>query len=251
MKYADITVDDPNPLKRWLQRRRLADALITIKGPRYKPLRVLDIGAGDGELVRQMVGVASVEPVIYEPTPSLMAQAREKLAGLDGVAFADTLDSLASGSFDYVFCLEVLEHLPQKETVETIAQIDRLLQPGGHAVVGVPHELYLPALLKGVFRAARRYGDYDAKPGNVLLAALGRPPHQRPVGEIAPGLPYHFHHLGFDYRVLERFLKRRLTLRRKWFSPLPTFGAILNAEVYFLFMKPQRSGAAKAGRARE
>ena len=256
MNYADITVNDPNPLKRWLQRRRLTDALVTIKGPRHTPLRVLDIGAGDGELVLQMVRVASVEPVIYEPTPSLMAQAREKLAGLDGVVFTDTLDALTSMSFDYVFCLEVFEHLPQQETVETITQIDRLLKPGGHVVIGVPHELFLPALAKGLFRATRRYGDYDASPRNVLLAVLGRPPHQRPVGEIAPGLPYHFYHLGFDYRVLARFLKRRLQLRRKWFSPFPALGAILNSEVYFMFTKPlstkpRRTGAAKKGRALE
>ncbi len=251
MKYEDITVDDPNPLKRWMQRRRLTDALITIRGPRHTPLRVLDIGAGDGELVLQMVRVASVEPVIYEPTPSLMAQAREKLAGLDGVEFADTLASLTSGSFDYVFCLEVFEHLPQKETVETIAHIDRLLKPGGHAVIGVPLELFMPALVKGLFRASRRYGEYDARPRNVMLATLGRPPHQRPVGEISPGLPYHFFHLGFDYRVLERFLKRRLQLRRKWFSPFPALGAFLNSEAYFLFAKPERSGAAKAERALE
>jgi SAM-dependent methyltransferase len=251
VNYADITVNDPNPFKRWLQRRRLMDALVTIKGPRHTPLRVLDIGAGDGELVLQMVRVASVEPVIYEPTPALMAQAREKLAGLDGVVFTATLDSLTSGSFDYVFCLEVFEHLPQKETVETITQIDRLLKPGGHAVIGVPHELFLPALVKGLFRAGRRYGDFDASPRNVLLAVLGRPPHQRPIGEIAPGLPYHFYHLGFDYRVLARFLQRRLQLRRKWFSPFPVLGAMLNSEVYFMFTKPQRTGAAKKGRALE
>jgi hypothetical protein len=27
-------------------------------------------------------------------------------------------------------------------------------------------------------------------------------------------------------------------LRRKWFSPVPMFGAVLNSEVYFLLQKP-------------
>ena len=260
MKYADITVDDPNPVKRWLQRRRLADALVAIRGAQAdSPLRVLDIGAGDGELVLQMSRVVSIDAVIYEPTPSLMAQAREKLADLDGVVFTDNLDSIVSGTCDYVFCLEVFEHLPRKETVATIAQIERLLKPGGSAVIGVPHELFMPALVKGVFRAWRRYGDYDANPGNVLLAMLGRPPHARPVAEISPGLPYHFHHLGFDYRALERFLNRRLQLAKRWFSPFPGLGAVFNSEVYYLFGKPfgepfgkpQRSGAAVAARAGE
>jgi SAM-dependent methyltransferase len=250
MKYAQMTVDDPNPLKRALQRRRLADALATVKGPRAVPLRVLDLGAGDGELVRQMVRVTSVEPVVFEPAPQLMVEAREKLAGLDGVVFTDTLDSLPSGTFDFIFCLEVFEHLPHQETVETIAHIERLLRVDGHAVIGVPHELFLPALVKGIYRATRRFGDYDARPGNVLLAMMGRPSRERPVAEIAPGLPYHFYHLGFDYRVLERFLSRRLHLVRRWFSPFPFMRAMLNSEVYFLLSKRERPKAVKSRRAR-
>jgi SAM-dependent methyltransferase len=168
-----------------------------------------------------------------------MAEAREKLATLDSVAFADNLDAVESGSFDYVFCLEVFEHLPEKETVEAIAEIHRLLKHDGVAVIGVPHELFLPALLKGLFRMSRRYGDFDARPANVLGATLGRAPTQRPVAEISPGFQYHFHHLGFDYRKLEQNFQERFQLAGKWFSPFPVLGAALNSEVYLLFRNAQ------------
>ena len=38
-------------------------------------------------------------------------------------------------------------------------RIDRTLAPGGRLVIGVPMELWAPALAKGVFRAARRPGE--------------------------------------------------------------------------------------------
>ncbi len=250
MAYADITIRDRNPVKRWLQRRRFSDALKVLRDAQFGDrLRVLDFGAGDGELVRQIVSTASIEASVFEPTPYLMAEAREKLARLDSVVFLESLDSVESEIFDYVFCLEVFEHLPEKETAKAMAQIHRLLKPDGLAVIGVPHELFLPAMLKGLFRMCRRYGAFDASPGNILAAFRGRPPFQRPIAEISPGVSYHFHHLGFDYRALERLLYEKFQLAERWFSPFPILGAALNSEVYFLLRKAQPALAADAPQA--
>ena len=238
MTYADITIRDRNPVKRWLQRRRFSDALEALTGiEQGKVPRVLDFGAGDGELVREMAARLAIEATVFEPTPYLMAEAREKLAGLPSVAFVESLDAVESGAFDYVFCLEVFEHLPEKELVRAIAEIRRLLRPEGLAVIGVPHELFLPALLKGVFRMVRRYGDFDARPANVFAALRGHPPSLRPLGEIGPGLSWHFDHLGFDHRVLERRLAKQFRLVRKRFSPFPVLGGALNSEIYFVLRK--------------
>jgi hypothetical protein len=86
----------------------------------------------------------------------------------------------------------VFEHLPQEETLTAITDIRRLLKPEGVVVIGVPHEIFIPALIKGIFRMSRRYGDFDAKAENILAATLGRPPRSRPTSEISPGLSYHF-----------------------------------------------------------
>lgn len=91
---------------------------------------------------------------------------------------------------------------------------------------------------------SRRYGDFDTRPANILAARRGCPPSQRPIAEISPGINYHFHHLGFDYRTLERQLKKRFQLVGKWFSPVPIFSAALNSEVYFLLRKAQPALAA-------
>jgi SAM-dependent methyltransferase len=135
-----------------------------------------------------------------------------------------------------VFCLEVLEHLPERETADALNEIARLLKPKGSAVIGVPHELFLPALIKGLFRMTRRYGSFDARPRGVLAAVVGRPPAVRPIKEITPGFAYHKPHLGFDYRVLEERLQA-VGKVQKWFSPLRSLGRVLNSEVYFLVQK--------------
>jgi SAM-dependent methyltransferase len=250
MAYADITTQDPNPIKRWLQRRRFSDAVAVLRDRRTEARpRVLDFGAGDGELIRQLVGTAPIEAWAYEPTPGLAADARAKLAGLESVTVVEHLDSIGSRRFDYVFCLEVFEHLPEQQTVQALSAIQRLLKPSGLAVIGVPCELYLPALLKGIFRISRRYGDFDANFRNVFAALRGRPPAARPVAEIAPGHPYHFHHLGFDQRALERLLRARFQLLAKRFSPVPFLGAGFNSEVYFVLRNGPPAPGAEAGAA--
>jgi SAM-dependent methyltransferase len=244
--YADLTVRDRSALKRWVQRRRLRDALRPLRATDHGArLRILDYGAGNGELVRQIAALRDVDAWVFEPTPELMAEARVHLAGQPSVTFIDQTRATASASFDLVFCLEVFEHLPRGPTREAAGEIHRLLRPEGLAVVGVPNELYAPALFKGLFRMGRRYGEFDAQPGNVVRAALGRPPVERPVLEIAAGLPYHPHHLGFDHRRLERELSECFVVVERWFSPLRFGGPSLNTEVYLLLRKARPGSAAR------
>lgn len=241
MTYADLTTRDPNPVKRWIQSRRLSDALKVMRSEARpadkKPLRVLDFGAGNGELVRRMPGVATLDAWVFEPTDSLMAEAQVNLSGLACVHFVQDLDAIESDTFDYVFCLEVFEHLPAPETEVALSAIHRALKRNGVAVIGVPHELFLPAALKGLFRMARRYGDFDATPSHILRAVLGSRQQRRPVMEIAPAYHYHGHHLGFDYRDLHAILREKFRKVTRYFSPLPILGAWLNSEVYFIVRK--------------
>lgn len=79
---------------------------------------------------------------------------------------------------DLISCLEVFNHLPDRQTAKTVRIVDRLLADGGVFVVGVPNELFFPTLVKGVFRTTRRYGSHDA----VSATSCGPPSGGRRQG---------------------------------------------------------------------
>jgi SAM-dependent methyltransferase len=234
MSYAQITRADRNFVKRFLHRRRFRDALSLV--PReYDPNVLVDFGAGDGELARQLsAAFPSATVFCYEPAPELLTQAAANLAGLANVVPTSRLDDLPASRADFVFALEVFEHLPPDETDESLDAIGRLLADDGTAAIGVPLEIFAPALIKGAFRMTRRPGAFDARPGNVLRASIGRPPTCRPCTRAGPGLKYHKYHLGFDHRRLRRDLASRFEVVRTVCSPLPWLGPWLNAEITFV-----------------
>lgn len=238
MPYADITFQDKNPIKRWLQRRRLVSA-IDIAGSLSHLFPVIcDFGAGNGELCKFLAASYSGATIIcYEPTSSLLAEARDNLRMTPGITYLADIRQVAPGTLDLIFCLEVLEHLPPEETMAALSVMHNILKPSGKLIVGVPVEIGPPALYKGLFRMSRRYGEYDATFVNVALSLLFRPPQDRPISEIEPGLRFFYQHMGFDHRVLRTMIDGLFTLEKISASPFPSLGPLLNPEVYFVAAK--------------
>jgi SAM-dependent methyltransferase len=238
--YAALTRADPNPLKRWVQGRRLNDALAGLQGG-AAPASILDYGGGDGELLRMAAGVwPAARLTCFEPVPALAAEARANLAGLPATV-VEAESALQPAAADLVLCTEVFEHLPAAETAAALAAIDRALVPGGRLVIGTPVELWGPALAKGLFRLLRRPADFDGRLSNILAAAGGRPPAPRPVVEISPGRAYFPHHAGFDHRRLLADVAARFKVERVWGSPGGALPLWLNSEVYLLARKEGRA----------
>lgn len=238
MNYADITLNDPNVIKRYLQRSRFNSALKLYPFTKA-PLKVLDFGGGDGELCLRLNGIDSHSSyTCYEPTPSMFKQAKSKLSSSENITLIDSLTTIESNSLDVIYSLEVFEHLPEKTSADALDNIYALLKPGGSLIIGVPNELFLAALYKGLFRMTRRYGQHDAKLANILPCVVGKPPKVRPAWDISPGNEYHFHHLGFDHRVLKRALKTKFGHCKQVCSPFPFIGTWASPEVYFLVQKP-------------
>jgi len=87
MSYANLTFNDRNFIKRWLQRHRLKSALALV--PKFQKIDlIVDYGAGNGELCKL---VASQYPnariICYEPTPGLMDEAKVNLDSIKQVGF--------------------------------------------------------------------------------------------------------------------------------------------------------------------
>jgi len=121
---------------------------ITVLSP--QPGRALDVGCGTGELLAALHHDGwAVQGV--EPDATLARQARER-HGLD--VFVGDLAAAAfpDGHFDLVILWHVLEHLPEPRA--TLAEVRRVLRPGGVAVIGVPNAASLQARLFGRYWAA-------------------------------------------------------------------------------------------------
>lgn len=242
VSYTEGVFRDKNPIKRWLQRQRLHSALGFTQKAREAVGCVLDFGAGSGELCKHLVHAYPNATIIcYEPCSDLLEEARRELAGLPRIAFYASFDALPKECADVLFCLEVFEHIPLSMRARSLGEVDALLKADAEVVFGVPVEVGLPALYKGMFRMSRRYGAFDARPKNVLLAALGLPPKDRPVGLLPPDVQVHNEHMGFDHRVFRSAIAEKFALVTASASPFPVLGTVLNPEAYFVVRK--RAGA--------
>jgi ubiquinone/menaquinone biosynthesis C-methylase UbiE len=101
---------------------------------------VLDVGCNAGELLcycralypaMRLAGV-DVNSSILEKARNYLPDADFYAGGAESLPFADA-------SFDCVTCIEVIEHIPSDLRARALAEIRRVLRPGGRFVLRVPH----------------------------------------------------------------------------------------------------------------
>lgn len=99
--------------------------------------RVLEIGCGSGAIARALARWPGVGEVIgVDPSPALLAQARELARGLSSLTFAPADGRalpFAEHTFDAVVVHTVLSHVPGPERV--LAEAFRVLRRGGWLAV--------------------------------------------------------------------------------------------------------------------
>ena len=115
---------------RWLQQWRTAKALPFLD----RGARVLDIGCGEGELLRRVAGLAEGSIGV---DPTLPQAAHRGAFRLVRGVFPDDVPANA-GPFDAITMLAVLEHLPEADHETLAAGAYRLLKPGGRVIITVP-----------------------------------------------------------------------------------------------------------------
>ena len=116
-----------------------------------QPRRVLDIGAGAGNMAHHLAHYGQVIGLDYISRPLAVAQAR----ALDVCQGAGDGLPFANDSFDLVALLDTVEHIPDEFGV--FAECRRVLKPGGKVIVTVPAFMWLWSYNDEINAHQRRY----------------------------------------------------------------------------------------------
>jgi len=121
---------------------------------------VLDAGCGEGVLVQEYSGTLRIEGVDANYRSALVREG--------------SLTSLpyAAASFDQVLCLDVLEHLTFPDQPVAVAELFRVLKPGGGALISVPNLAHLQSRVHFLLQGRL-----------IRTANLAKHPGDRPVAE--------------------------------------------------------------------
>jgi ubiquinone/menaquinone biosynthesis C-methylase UbiE len=106
--------------------------------PRGRPVEVLDLATGGGDIPLSLVAWAKrqgrpLELTVTDRSPEILAEARRTLGGVPGVTFS-VCDARAvpmpERSFDIVLCSLSLHHFAPGEAVQVLREMDRLSRTG-------------------------------------------------------------------------------------------------------------------------
>jgi SAM-dependent methyltransferase len=151
--------------------------------------RALDLGAGEGAL-GQWLHAAGFEVTCCDLMPELFRAPDLTCLQVD----AGKPLPFAEGEFDYVACLEVIEHV--EDQFSLVRECARVLRPGGRLVLTTPNLLNLESrvmyLCSGFWPYFRRpVNEFERRP---------QTDHIHPIGY--PQLRYMLRANGFRLRVL-------------------------------------------------
>ena len=157
-RTAGITLDHAAPLYDWLaplmtlgSEHRLHKQVVA-RLALDRPADVLDVGCGTGTLTRQIYDALPADAPRrvcgVDAAESMIAVANKKAGDRPGLEFAAALAEqlpYPDASFDRVLSTFFFHHLNFDLKVKALAEIGRVLRPGGHAAildVDIPYSLF-------------------------------------------------------------------------------------------------------------
>ena len=123
--------------------------------------RVLDAGCGEGVLVDEFKDRLAILGV-----DANYSSEHVRTGSVTALPFADA-------SFDHGLCLDVLEHLTYPEQAEAVAELFRVVRPGGELLISVPNLAHLQSRVHFLLQGRL-----------IHTASLAKHPGDRPIGEF-------------------------------------------------------------------
>lgn len=146
-------IADAEQVHFWFQgRQALVHSLISTH-VRTPGARVLDLGCGTGSHARRLHR-QGFEVVGLDRRPEGLREGRKQAPEIGWVRADATALPFRSGSFDAVLMLDLLEHVPEEPT---LAELQRVLRPGGVIIGTVPAMQWLWSYRDDAAGHLRRY----------------------------------------------------------------------------------------------
>jgi len=104
-------------------------------------LEILNIGFGSGNLERkyfQSYSQASVNWYGIDISPASVKKVQQDFPQGKFEIGNIAKMKLQSDHFDYAIAVEVLEHIPPKNTLQALSEVKRVVKPGGYFIISVP-----------------------------------------------------------------------------------------------------------------
>lgn len=141
--YADYlykkTITDYNKISGDFSNKRsyLSSDLIELKKYTKAGNKVLDLGCGNGRLIEIFEDI-KVDYIGTDNSAGLLDQAKEKYPKNDFVLLSSLKLPFPDNSFDLIFCLAVLHHIPSQDMrLKFLEEARRMLKPGGKIILTV------------------------------------------------------------------------------------------------------------------
>ncbi len=122
-------------------------------------MRVLDFGCGCGRVIRHLHAMTGARFNGSDYNPQLIEWCQRNLRfGQFDVNGASPPLAYENGQFDVVYALSVFTHFPEDLQSLWMAELSRILKPGGHLLMTTQGESFLPYMSeeeRGKFRSGR------------------------------------------------------------------------------------------------
>lgn len=119
-----------------------------------------DIGAGKGELIQFISpyskSITLVDDYVFNTNNERIISVKSNL---------NKIWSLNSNSFDFVFSLEVIEHIENPR--HFISEIKRIIKPGGYAFISTPNNLNIFSRVYFLFQGEHRFFQDSCYPAHI------------------------------------------------------------------------------------
>ena len=165
---------------------------------------ILEAGSGDGVFafyVAQRFKSARVTGLELNPIEAEVCQRLANRERLDNLLFASgsLTDAQWEGRFDFIYCLDVLEHIADDDAA--ISAMHKALKPGGQLLVHVPNRYFMR--LSGELATVPDEDAWKINPGHVRN---GYAPEEL-RGKLEQG--------GFDVKEIEPTQSHPLTIAHR------------------------------------